>query len=168
MAVEFFLGFSECLEGPALDSRLLRMLTGGAAHHMHRLDVIVAAVGIGGVIGQGDPLKTVQPVKLVRTALATPLADHSSPPRCTLASTELSRSPALYCTFLYPSALSVCTSSIGGTPGRGPSPPERDRGFLWPARDHAGPGSGPAGPSTDRDQNREDRPSTCRSGPGRI
>src|SRR5713226_1478599 len=55
------------------------MTAGGASHHIHHIDIVVATVGISGIVSQGDPLEAVDPAKLLRNP--APPADHESLPR---------------------------------------------------------------------------------------
>src|SRR5258708_13896848 len=52
------------------------MTAGGTSHHVHHVDIEVAAVGISGIVSQGDPLEAVDPAKLLRNPAAP--ADHES------------------------------------------------------------------------------------------
>ena len=57
MRVHFRLGLAEGLVRRALAHVLLAMSAGGALHDVHRLQIIVAAVGIGGIVRERNAIE---------------------------------------------------------------------------------------------------------------
>src|SRR5574341_1081540 len=78
VAVQLLLGLPQGREGRPLLHPFLPVAAGGTAHHVYEVDVVVAAVGIGRIIGQRDPLEAFHPVKVPGRSLAAPPADHVS------------------------------------------------------------------------------------------
>jgi len=76
MALQLLLSLPQAWEGRPLLHPFLSMTAVGTSHHVHRIDIVVAAVGIRGIVRQRDPLEAVDPAKLLRHS--APPADHQS------------------------------------------------------------------------------------------
>ena len=57
MRVHLLLGFAQRHIGRPLADLLLPVAAAGALHHVHCLQIIVSAVGIGGIIRERDPIE---------------------------------------------------------------------------------------------------------------
>jgi len=57
MRIHLLLGFAKRHVGRSLADLLLPVAAGGALHDVHRLQIVVAAVGIGRIVGQRDPVE---------------------------------------------------------------------------------------------------------------
>ena len=55
--IHLLLGFAKRHVGRSLDDLLLPVAAAGALHDVHRLQIIVSAVGIGGIVRERDPVE---------------------------------------------------------------------------------------------------------------
>src|SRR5574337_700329 len=76
-AVQLLQGLVQGGEGRPLHHLLLAMAARRASHDVHHVDVEVAAVRIGGVVGERDPLEAVDPLEF-RGPIPAPPAGHEA------------------------------------------------------------------------------------------
>src|SRR5512134_144594 len=76
VAVQLLLDLVQAQEGRAVRHLFLPVPTGRTSHDIDRIEVVVATVGVGGVVGERDALEAGDPLECRRSRIPAPLAGH--------------------------------------------------------------------------------------------